>query len=597
MHKNYDFENVDIQDAEKRTMQSIIKQCKSALIFALLVTFAVEMLSIVPVLYLLNGYDRVLSSKSEITLVSLTIMVVGVYVFWTALEWIRRRMLLRISLRMDWELALKVFDVSFRRHVGKKRTNVHQVMNDLVLLRQFMTGKGMTAMMAAPFSVFFIFISYFFHPYLALFSVVTAVILLVVTYMTQKVSSPILKMANNASAEANRLAAQNLRQSEAALALGMHGHIRKRWYARHQDSLKMQVYASESAASLGSISNFLGHSLPTLQMGLGFYLAINDAITGGMVIAASFLLRMAIKPFRQLMSSWKDITNARQSYERLQLLFNEDDARHTWMELPPPTGHISVSELAVQPVGASRPILADINFSLNPGEITAIVGPSASGKSSVVKSLVGIWKPTYGSVRLDGAEVWEWAQHNLGQYVGYVPQDCDFFEATVAENIARLGLIEPGKVTKAAMEADVHELILSLPLGYDTMLGENGHVLTGGQRQRIAIARALYDDPCLVVMDEPNASLDEAGEQALIQAIYAMKHAGTTVVFTTHRSELVRIADNLLVLRNGKQVGFGSVADMLKIARKIRDASKRAAPADATGSGHGGARDIKGAAA
>jgi PrtD family type I secretion system ABC transporter len=597
MHKNYDSENVGVEDAEKKTMQGIIKQCKSALIFALLLTFAVEMLSIVPVLYLLNGYDRVLSSKSEITLVSLTIMVVGVYIFWTAIEWIRRRMLLRISLRMDWELALKVFDVSFRRHVGKRRTNVHQVMNDLVLLRQFMTGKGMTAMMAAPFSVFFIFISYFFHPYLAIFSIATAVILLAVTYLTQKVSSPILKAANNASAEANRLAAQNLRQSEVALALGMHGHIRKRWYERHQDSLKMQVYASEAAASLGTLSNFLGHSLPTLQMGLGFYLAINDAITGGMVIAASFLLRMAIKPFRQLMSSWKDITNARQSYERLQILFNEDDARHTWMELPPPTGHISVSELAVQPIGASRPILTDIHFSLNPGEITAIVGPSASGKSSVVKSLVGIWKPSYGSVRLDGAEVWEWAQHTLGQYVGYVPQDCEFFEATVAENIARMGPIEPGKVTKAAMEADVHELILSLPLGYDTLLGENGHVLTGGQRQRIAIARALYDDPCLVVMDEPNASLDEAGEQALIQAIYAMKHAGTTVVFTTHRSELVRIADNLLVLRNGKQVGFGSVADMLKVARKIRDASKRPAPADTASSGQGGARDIKGAAA
>lgn len=570
-----------VADNEVTTVRALLGQCKHAFIMVLILTLIIEMMAIVPVLYLLNGYDRVITSRSEITLVSLTALVVGAYIFWTGLELIRRRALVRISLRIDWELASDVFDASFRRNVGRKKLNVHQVLGDLVQLRTFMTGGGLPAIMSAPFSVFFIMFAALFHPYLAIFTLTTAAVLLILSYFTRKLSAPLLREANNTSAEATRIAAQSLRQSETALALGMHHNIRRQWYRRHQDALRLQVGATEAAASLGAISGFLSHALPSLQMGLGFYLAIHGEITGGMVIASNFLLRMSIKPIRQIMKNWKEIVSTRQSYERLSELIDAQKREAAWMELPPPIGNLSVSELATQPYGAIRPILADINFSMSPGEITAIVGPSAAGKSSLIKALVGVWPPSNGSVRLDGAEVSEWIKHSLGKYVGYVPQECEFFEGSIASNIARLGEVDAEKVTKAAMMAGVHEMILSFPKGYETMLGDNGHVLTGGQKQRIAIARAVYGDPCLVVMDEPNASLDESGERALMEVIRTLKNNGAVVVFSTHRAEMVHIADNLLVLKAGRQVGFGKVSDMLMSARKLRDATKKPNPVKA----------------
>jgi len=564
-----------IVDKEMTTLRGLLGQCKQAFVLVLVLTLVIELMAVVPILYLLNGYDRVIASRSEITLVSLTIVVLGAYLFWTGLEWIRRRTLMRIALRVDWELAPDVFNASFRRHAERKRLNVHQVLGDVVQLRQFMTGGGLLALMSLPFSVFFIFFAALFHPLLAVFAIVTLGILFTLTYLTRKASAPILREANDASAEATRIAAQSLRQSETAMALGMQQNVRRHWYRRHQDAMRLQVRATESAAVLGTMSSFFGHALPSLQLCLGFYLAIQGEISGGMVIAASFLLRMSMKPIRRLMSNWKEITNARQSYDRLSVLIDEQNAKSAWLELPPPVGNLSVAELSVQPGGAPRPVLNDISFSMSPGEVTAIVGPSAAGKSSLVKALIGVWRPSNGSVRLDGAEVSEWIHHSLGQYIGYVPQDCEFFEGTIAANIARFGSIEADKVVKAASMAGVHEMILAFPNGYETMLGDGGYALTGGQKQRIALARAVYGDPVFIVMDEPNASLDDTGERALIEMIRTLRNAGAVVIFTTHRPEMVHAADYLLVLKAGRQVGFGKVTDMLVSARKLREANKK----------------------
>jgi len=575
-----------------------MKQCKRAFVFVFILTFVVEMLSLAPILYMLNVYDRVLISRSVVTLVSLTVLIIGTYIFWSGLEWIRRRMLVRISLRIDWELAAEVFDASFRKFVGRKRVNIHQVMGDLVLLRQFLTGNPLLSLMSAPFAVFFIVFATFFHPLLALFSLVASSLLLFITYLTQRVSVPVMKEANNAMAETNRLAAQSLRNAEPALALGMHKAIRKRWYLRHQNYLQMQVQASEAASLLGSASGFLTKAFPSLQIAVGVFLAIEGFLTGGMVVAANFLMAKSIGPIRQILSSWKEVADARQAYERLETLLAEGDTLKERMALPRPTGHLSVSDLVVHPEGASRPVLSGISFTLEPGQVTVVVGPSAAGKSSLVRSLVGIWAPTKGSVRLDGADVSNWIREDLGQYIGYVPQENEFFEGTIAENIARLGVVDAEKIVKATKLVGIHELILSFPHGYDTVLGENGYVLTGGQKQRLAIARAVYGDPCYVVMDEPNASLDEQGERALIQAIRALKKAGTTVIFTTHRPDLVNIADNLLVLNGGKQVGFGTVVEMLASARKLRDAKqKHVVPTPPQSSNVASHDEVKGAAA
>lgn len=598
--KSSEFHNDDIvsDQLETRTLSGLMKQCKRAFVFVFILTFVVEMLSLAPILYMLNVYDRVLTSRSVVTLVSLTVLMVGTYIFWSGLEWIRRRMMVRISLRIDWELAAKVFDASFRRFVGRKKVNIHQVMSDLVLLRQFLTGNPLLSLMSAPFAILFIIFATLFHPLLALFSLVASSLLLFITYLTQRVSVPVLKEANNALAETNRLAAQSLRNAEPALALGMHRAIRKRWYVRHQNYLQMQVQASEAASLLGSASGFLTKAFPSLQIAVGVFLAIEGFLTGGMVIAANFLMAKSIGPIRQTLASWKEVADARQAYERLDALLAEGDTVSTRMALPRPTGYLSVSDLVVHPEGASRAVLSGISFTLEPGQVTVIVGPSAAGKSSLVRSLVGIWTPTKGSVRLDGADVSSWIREDLGQYIGYVPQENEFFEGTIAENIARLGLVDPEQIVKATKLVGIHELILSFPQGYDTVLGENGYVLTGGQKQRLAIARAVYGDPCYVVMDEPNASLDEQGERALIQAIRTLKTAGTTVLFTTHRPDLVNIADNLLVLNGGKQVGFGKVVDMLASARKLRDAKQKHVTAHPSQSSNAASQnEVKGAAA
>lgn len=532
------------------------------------------MLSVAPMLYMLNMYDRVMTSRSETTLISLTVILVATFVFWQGLEWIRQRMMIRISLRIDWELAADVFDASFRRFVGRKKINVHQVLGDLVMLRQFLTGAPLIALMSAPFAVFFIIFGVFFHPYLAVFSAVATALMALTAYLTKKTTSQVLREANEAQAESNRLAAQSLRNAETALALGMMPVIRKSWYERHQGYLQMQVHASEASGVMGSISNFLTKLLPSLQIAVGITLAIQGLITGGMVIAANFLISKSIGPLRQVLTSWGDIVAARIAYDRLNKLLADDEVKKVRMELPPPTGRLSVSELYVQPASASAPILNNINFSLQPGMITVVVGPSAAGKSSLLKALVGIWRPSKGSVRLDGAEISDWIQDHVGRYIGYMPQEIEFFEGTIAENIARLGEVDSDKVVKAAQLVGVHEMILSFPQGYDTKLGEIGHVLTGGQKQRIALARALYGDPCYIVMDEPNAALDEAGDRLLMQTMQKLKATQTTVIFTTHRAEYINMADNLLVLNAGKQTAFGPVADMLASARKLRDAKQ-----------------------
>jgi PrtD family type I secretion system ABC transporter len=562
---------------ENNLLSKVLDQCKRAFWFVFVLTTILEIVAIVPVLYMLNMYDRVLTSRSEVTLVSLTLMVFGVYVFWSGLEWIQRRMMVRISLRIDWDLAANVYDASFRRYLNRKKINVHQILGDLVNLRQFLTGGPLLALMSAPFALLFIAFSAFFHPYLAIFALAASVLLLAVTYLTQKISTPQLYEANNASAEASRIASQSLRHAETALALGMQHNLRKQWHVRHQSFVGMQVSASETAGILGGFSGFLTKTLPSVQMALGIWLAIEGWITGGMVIAATTLLSKAIGPIQKVLASWKDISNAKQSYDRLASLFSEDGLQIERMALPPPTGKLVVTEMTVQPEESSRPVLNGINFSLMPGKAMAVVGPSAAGKSSLVKSLIGVWRPVSGSARLDGAEISEWAMEDLGQYIGYVPQEVEFFEGTVAENIARLAEVDSEQVVQAATTAGMHETILSFPKGYDTRLGENGFALTGGQKQRLALARALYGNPCYLVMDEPNASLDETGQRSLMQTIQSLKATGTTIVFTTHRPELVHASDYLLILADGKQAAYGPTAELLAVAR-LRRQENSAAP-------------------
>ena len=556
--------------ASQAPVHKILNQCRSAFWFAFGLTFVIDLLSVTPMLYMLNTYDRVLSSRSGVTLVSLTIVVVAFYVFWSALEWIRSRLMVRLSLRIDWDLAADVFDASFRRYVGRKNVNVHQLLADLLALRQFFTGPSALALMNAPFAIVFIIIGGLFHPYLAIFAAVSSVLMLVMSYLTIKVTTPILKEANAANTEASRVAAESLRHAETTMALGMLGAVRNRWYAQHRHFLTNQVNASEATGLMGGFTGFLQKALPSLQLALGVFLAMEGLITGGMIIVASMLISKSVGPMRQLMSRWSDILAARQAYERLNDLLAQDQLSSNTMQLPAPKGRVEVDKATAVPPGHNKPVLANISFALQPGQVLAVVGPSAAGKSSLVKMLLGLWRPATGNVRLDGVEIADWSHDEVGPLVGYVPQEIAFFEGTVAENIARLGQVDSEKVVHAATLIGMHDAILALPKGYDTPLGDTGFALSGGQRQRVAIARAIYGMPKYVVMDEPNSNLDDIGENALVNTINALKASGSTVILTTHRPRLVSTVDMMLVLKAGTQVAFGTAKDMLEAVRRLQ---------------------------
>lgn len=561
---------VNAEGVDHSPLGKILRDCRHSFYIVFVVSFIVEMLALAPIIFMMSVYDRVISSGSGVTLVSLTVLIVGVYIFWGALEWIRTRLLVRVSLRIDWDLASDVFDASFRRSVGRRNVNVQQLLGDLLSVRQFMTGEPLLALIAAPFAFIFIIVGALFHVYLAIFIAVAVTLMLVSAYATQKVSGPILKAANEENAEATRVAAGSLKQAEATLALGMMTAIRKRWYERHRKFLEFSVNASEASGLAGGVSKFLSHSMPSLQIALGAWLAINGQITGGMVIAASMLISRAVAPIQKLLNSWKEIVSTRQAFARLNLLLREDRKISERMQLPAPLGRLDVAGAAAVPPGHDKAVVADLSFSVKPGEAIAIIGPSASGKTSLTRLLVGVWKPVAGSVRLDGVELSEWNHEEVGPHIGYVPQEIEFQEATIAENIARLGEVDAEKVVEAAKLIGMHESILALPDGYETQLGESGFALSGGQRQRIGIARAFYGSPKYIVMDEPNASLDEIGENALMRAIVSLKAAGTSFAITTHRPRLMSVVDNLLVLRQGRQVGFGPAAEMIEAVRNLK---------------------------
>lgn len=555
---------------DRKPLKTILHECRRSFYLAFGVTAVADLLSLAPLLYMMQVMDRVIASRSGITLFSLTALIIAIYVFWSALEWIRSRLMVRLSLRIDWDLSADIFDASFRRYVGRKNVNVQQLLGDLTNVRQFLTGQGALTIMDVPFAFVFILVGAMFHPFLALFALIASVLMIAAGYFTQKITTPILQVANDANTEAARVASNSLRHAESTLALGMMGAIRQKWYNQHHKYLQNQVNASEATGLMGGFSGFLQKALPSLQMALGAFLAMQGLITVGMVMAASMLISKSVAPIQKLIGNWKELVAAKQSYDRLNELLAEDSKREMQMALPAVMGKLEVSKAAAVPPGHNKPVLMGIDFKVEPGQAVAIVGPSAAGKTCLARLLVGIWKPVQGSVRLDGVELSEWNPDEFGPQIGYVPQEIEFFEGSVAENIARLGEIDAEKVVQAAKLIGMHEIILSFPKGYDTELGETGFALSGGQRQRLAIARAFYGMPKYIVMDEPNANLDEVGESALVQAVGFLKTQGCAIVMTTHRPRLVSVVDSLLVLRNGQQVGFGPAEDMINAVRNLQ---------------------------
>ncbi|MEH0835029.1 type I secretion system permease/ATPase [Pectobacterium cacticida] len=532
----------------------------------------VNLLMLSPSLYMLQVYDRVLASGNETTLLMLTLLMAGVALFLAALEWVRSLVVVRLGTRLDLQWNQRVFNATFERNLAAGEASAAQALNDLTQLRQFITGNSLFAFFDLPWFPFFLLVLFLIHPMLGLLALGGTIVLVLLAWLNQFLTTSSLAAANHEALQATQLADTQLRNAEVIESMGMLPDLRRRWLGQHYRFITLQNQASERAAVIGAASKHARIFLQSLMLGVGAMLAIKGEITPGMMIAGSILVGRVLSPIDQLIGIWKPLSSARQAWHRLNRMMTAYPPRAEVMALPAPLGQLSVEHVVLQtPQGRVR--LQDIHFSLQAGETLAILGASGSGKSTLARLLVATQAPTRGKVRLDGADLSQIDKAVFGPAMGYLPQDVQLFKGTLAENICRFGEHNAEKIVAAAQLAGVHDMILSQPQGYDTPLGADGNELSGGQRQRIALARAVYGDPCLLVLDEPNASLDNDGELALAQAISHLQRRGATVILITHRPALTTLAHKILVLNQGRQQRFGPARDVLSELQPRRAAN------------------------
>ena len=545
----------------------------------------INLLMLVPSIYMLQVYDRVLASANEVTLAMLTIMVLGAYVVMSALELIRSFILVRVGAAFDMQLNKRIYTASFEQNLKQAGGNAGQSLSDLVTVRQFLTGNGVFAFFDAPWLPVYLIVIFFFEPALGWFALGGTVVLMLLAYINERVSREPLAEANSMAVAANTLATNNLRNAEVIEAMGMLPNLIGRWFKMHGKFLHLQAEASEKAGLVGAVTKFVQLSLQSLVLGFGALLVIEGKMTPGMMIAASILVGRALAPVQQLIGVWQSFSATRSAWERLTALLEANPARSNGMSLPKPAGALAVENVTAAAPGSRVAVLKGLSFTSAAGDVLGVIGPSGSGKSTLARLLVGVWQAQAGKVRLDGADIYQWNKAELGPHLGYLPQDVELFGGTVSENIARFGDIDADAVVQAAQRAGVHDMVLQLPQGYDTLLGDGGAGLSGGQRQRLGLARAMYGDPSVLVLDEPNSTLDDIGEQALVNAIAALRKRGKTVVLITHRTSVIGVTNKLLLLRDGMSDMFGPTDQVLGLlqqnAQKASQAQQQARQASA----------------
>lgn len=543
-----------------------------------------SLLVLAPSGYMLEVYERVVNSRSHMTLWMLTLLVVGMYVVMEVLEWARSEVMHAAGLALDAKMSNRIFHAIFEANLKRIPGGTQQPLNDFKQIRDFLSSPALLAMMEAPVSLVFLVLLFLISPVLGWSSVVFSVVLTIVGWFNEKSTKPPLMEANRSAIAAQQYADSSLRNAQVIESMGMLRNIHARWMAKQREFLNLQAKASESAGGYQALSKMLQNILSSMLLGLGCWLLLHESLNGGdaMMIIASVLGGRVLAPLVQVVAQWQTVVNVRDAWSRLDMLLSAVPARKPGMALPPPRGLLQVEPLVAGAPGAQgSTILRGVTFALNPGEVLAVVGPSASGKTTLARLLTGLWPAAAGKVRLDGADVFAWNKAELGPHVGYLPQGVELFEGTVAENIARFGEVDRAKVEAAAKAVGLHELIMGLPLGYDNPVGRDGAMLSGGQRQRVALARAIYGNPVFVVLDEPNSSLDEEGDAALARAIATMKAQGTTFVVMTHRTSVLAVADKMLVLRDGQAQAFGPRDEVLAALQKAAQQAQAAAQAPA----------------
>jgi len=547
-----------MRSPSENSLHTALKACRESFLSVGFFSFFINALMLVPTFYMLQVYGRVITSGSLTTLSMLTLIMTGLVITLGCLEWTRSRIMVRVSNRLDMLLSRQVYKASFKRALESGGMDASaQPLNDLTGLRQFLSGNGLFAFFDAPWLPIYIAVMFMFHPWFGWVATGSALLLLLLAFVNERLTGPTLAQANKEHIGASLYTTKNLRNAEVIESMGMLETLMDRWWTRQKNVLLLQSRASDKGAMISPLSRSFRILVQSLILGLGAYLAVDHQVGAGLVFAGSVLLGRALAPIDLIIGSWKGFIAARSQYARLNAILASQQAQPERMSLPAPKGDVQVENLTVAAPGSNIAIIKNISFSVPAGCVVGIIGPSAAGKSTLARALLGIWAPLQGVVRLDGADISAWDKHELGPHIGYLPQDIELFEGSVSDNIARFTRVDSEKVILAATTAGVHDMILLLPDGYDTVIGGDGVVLSGGQRQRIGLARALYGSPRLIILDEPNSNLDEVGDRALIAALHRIRLSGATLFVITHRTNIVSQLDRLMVMSNGGLSLFG----------------------------------------
>ncbi len=546
-------------ETHPHSLSSLLRNFRKELLWAGVFSLIANLLTLTPTLYMLQVFDRVMISQSAVTLVALVLLTALFLAVMAFAEWIRARLLVRAGVRFDEMLNTRIFRASFDANLEQSRSENVNSFAALTRLRQFLTGNGIIALFDIPWTPIYLAVLFAMHPLLGWFGSAFTLLLALLAFATNKLTSKKLEHATANESSTQAYLAGKLRNAEVVDALGMLGNLKRRWLQLYREQANAHWYAQDRASKAGGFAKFVQYSQQSLILALGAWLAIRGEITLGAMIASNVLMGNALRPISVLVGTWKEFGQARQAYNEIDVLLDKYPERPTGHAAAQVNGQISVQQLSAHAPNRQAPILDKLDIRFEAGEVIGIVGPSGAGKSTLARCLIGIWPHISGQVLLDGVDLRDWSRDELGPHIGYLPQDIELFDGSVAENICRFGELDSDAVIDAARRADIHEMILRLPMGYDTPVGQAGRLLSGGQRQRLALARAIYGSPDLVVLDEPNANLDDVGEAALARAIKDLRTAGKTVFMVLHQRNLLAMADRLLVLADGRVAQFGKL--------------------------------------
>lgn len=535
-------------------------------------SMVVNVLMLAPTLYMLQVFDRVMISRSELTLLAVSLVTLFLFGVMAFAEWMRSRVLVRVGMHLDAILGTRVFNASFEANLAPSGVRPSRSFGDLLQVRQFLTGNGILAFFDTPWTPVYMAVLFLLHPVLGFLSLFFAAVQAALAWFGHRRSIAPNEEASKASGDSIGYLQSKLRNAEVLEPMGMVHNLRARWALRHGEAQRLQGSAQALSHRITAWSKLIRYSQQSLVLGAGALLVIDGQLSPGAMIAANVLMSRALAPIDMLVMAWRGFIGARSAFARLEALLVAYPERDPALSRVAPQGALTLRNVVAVATGRQQPILNGVSLDVSPGTVTVVLGPSGSGKSTLARCMVGIWPQVTGEVLLDGLPIDGWDRNELGPYLGYLPQDIELFEGTIAENIGRFGKVVSEKVIAAAKTTGLHEMILRLPKGYDTPIGEAGHLLSGGQRQRIGLARAVYGDPVLIVLDEPNANLDEVGETALVRTVNALKEKGRTVFLITHRPGVLAVADRVMVLRDGQVQRDGPRDEVLAQLRSARPA-------------------------